>query len=180
MKNFIAALFLSTSIFTAFSAHAIDATIEEGFNKNNTSQTIDIAIPVIHGEVNWDAIVGSETVSTRSGRYVSQNINGQSVGVAVNDGGANYIVLGVQGRKYILDDIVEAVVKADYEIRTGGSTIYSNYSTSTGNMYDPNGGLSASAGINVNIDKSLVLGASVERNLVSGETFIKVKIGGRF
>jgi hypothetical protein len=47
-------------------------------------------------------------------------------------------------------------------------------------MYDPNGGLNASAGINVNIDKSLVLGASVERNLVSGETFIKVKIGARF
>lgn len=192
MKLFLKSMPLFGLLLASFSTFAVDLKIGKKIDgdKDNITDSLSIEVPVIYanertGSINWDATVAMSSSNTKNGRIIIQNIGGRDSIVVVDDGAAGYFSLGVQGRKIILNDYIEAVVKADYSLRTGGSTMYSKYSKTTGAAYDPQGGLNVGIGANIIIGTGMVgrmgvVGATLEKNMESGEAIVKLNFGLRY
>ena len=170
-------LVLATVLSSSFAATAADIRFDLkafGDEKNKTSGVaLDIPIVETGSEsfpIDWDATIGIIASQARSGSFK----DGGTEAVAVADGNAGYIVLGVQGRKLILTDIIEAVVRADYAAQVRGSGELQKY--------NPNGGVNLAAGANVILGekKKLLLGATINRNLENKSTSMRIVLGGRF
>lgn len=127
--------------------------------------------------INWEASVGSVVATESSDLYYVDELDGHLIST---DGRAEYITVGGQARKLINRETLEAIVRADYAFRTGGTTKWSGYSLHNGELYDPYGGLNVAAGANLIIHKNLGLGALVSKNINKGTTSVRVQLGFRF
>lgn len=191
MKIIFATLALTSLLSTTILANDLIITDKiSGGEAGITTQGFNMQIPVVEtgdsaSPIDWDATLGMLKSRTNSYHTGSTNLQGQGTIYSIqNDGDAQYLVVGVEGRKKVINEFVEAVVRADYTARVGGTTMYSKYSEETGKLYDPNGGLNIATGANFLLGKnnkgqSLILGAEVSHNLNNDETIVTLKIGAR-
>lgn len=186
MKKLVKSMAAASMLLVSLSTYAIDVAVEDKLagNSDSYAQAITISVPVaMTGDsanpIDWDLTVKMLDSNTKTGRFVSQNVDGHYISTAIEDGSASYIVIGAAGRRMIINKYIEGVVKADYAYRTGGTTMYGQYSQKTGQLYNPYGGLNIGAGANLVLD-IVVLGASVERNIETDETIVKLSLGARF
>ncbi len=191
MKTLLATLALSSLLSTTILAKDLIITDKiSGGEAGITTQGFNMQIPIaetgdLSSPIDWDATFGMLKSRTNSYHTAGTNIQGSGTVYSIqNDGEAQYLVIGVEGRKKVINEFVEAVVRADYTARLGGTTMYSDYSETTGKLYDPNGGLNIATGANLLLGKnnkgqSLILGAEVSHNLNNDETIVTLKIGAR-
>jgi hypothetical protein len=162
-KSLLMMATLIGSSVISFSAHAGQGTdynsleasaLELATNAKADTNTneINIKIPFTRsGDIVWSAVVGGAGSRTNTGYYTTQYFtDGSSQEVAVDDGSAQYFVIGTEARSYILNkQWLEGYVRATYNARSGGTTQYSNYSLATGRIYDPVNGLNMSIGLDL-------------------------------
>jgi hypothetical protein len=192
MKHLLFALMLSASVLAIRGAHAqmldIQFDLKNQGDRDNSSQGITIAIPVVEtGDpshpIDWDATMGYIESRSRDGSFIRQNFDDGSYEMtAVDDGSARYLALGIRGRYMVINEQLEGILKASYNQRIGGSTVYSRYAfTHDGELFDPYGGVNVGGGANVLIgrDQRIILGGSVDRTLKNGKTVLRLSIGAR-
>ena len=176
-------LSLAVLSLLSFSSFANDITLGQSVAGKNgeVTQILNINYTIVEtGDadrpINWEASIGGIS-SRQSSDIVLRDADGH---YTYTDGKAEYITIGGQARKLLNRSTLEAIVRADYAFRTGGTTEYSGYSLLNGSTYDPHSGLNLSAGANYIAHPRLGIGALVSKNIDSGTTQVRLSVGLRF
>lgn len=181
-KYFILGLALCS--FSSFAQQTIEFEGAAGVaNGDKTITTAHMEYEVVEtgdplNPINWDATVGIIDASEKTGRSILRDQNEDFATFDPVKGDAIFGTVGIQGRKFIVKDLIEATLRAEYGFRLHDND--PSYRELYGKDYDAYSGLNLSAGTAFILDKKYSLGGTVTRNMESGTTTVRIGLGFKF
>lgn len=128
--------------------------------------------------INWDATVGIMQAKEYTGRSIMREQNENYTSFDPVEGDAVFGTIGIQGRKFLVKDLIEATLRAEYGFRLHDND--PSYKELYGKGFDAYSGLSLSAGSAFIVDKKYSIGGMLTRNMNSGTTTVRLTLGVKF
>ena len=128
--------------------------------------------------INWDATLGIMQAKEYTGNAIlREQYDTYNVSEPVR-GDAVFGVIGIQGRKFLVKDLIEATIRAEYGFRLHDNE--PTYREFNDKGFDAYSGLNLSAGSAFILDKKYSIGGMLTRNMSSGTTTVRLTIGFKF
>ncbi len=125
--------------------------------------------------INWDATASIVQATRDTGRAVLIESTPTYNVLDPVKGDAVFGTVGVQGRKFIVKDLIEGMIRADYGFRLhDNDKSYGNY---YGEGFHDYSGVNLSTGVSFIASKKYAIGGMVTRNMETGTTTVRLSVG---
>ncbi len=184
MKSLVFLIILSIPVLSWSQVRTVEFEVSHTVGNTDIPMVAaDIEFEVIEtgdaeNPINWDATLGLMQSSRDTHRGILiESTPEYTVSNPVN-GNAVFATVGIQGRKFIVKDLIEGMVRADYGFRVHDND--ESYKDFYGQPFNDYGGLNLSAGASVIAARKYAIGGMVTRNMSSGTTTVRMTLGWKF